>query len=315
MKRLAVIGALAALAAAGSGVGMSSATFTAHEEFTGTVSTASDWVAPAVTLTAPADDSYKNSTSVTVSGAAGNAAGDDTTVTLNVYSGSAATGTPIITRSVTRSGASWSTTLTGLSQATYTVQATQSDTSDNTGTTSANTFTVDTVAPTRVSVSAANGSGGTIGHPDSGDTITFTYSERMLPSSILPGWNGTSAATVRVRFFSGGSADSFTVLDSTNAASLRLENGNATSSGGVTLGTKDYVTATTTFPATLTQSSDGKSFVVALTGASNVPSAIVSGSQSARAMTWTPKTGATDMASNGLASLASWTETDNDRDF
>ena len=37
MKRLAVIGALAALAAAGSGVGTSAATFTAHDAFTGTV--------------------------------------------------------------------------------------------------------------------------------------------------------------------------------------------------------------------------------------------------------------------------------------
>jgi hypothetical protein len=314
VKRLAVIGVLGALVAAGAGVGTSSARFTAHEEMTGTVSTASDWVAPAVTLTTPADDSYKTSTSVVVSGAAGNAAGDSTTVTLNVYSGSTATGTPVITRSVTRSGATWSTTLTGLSQATYTVQATQSDGSDNTATTSANTFTVDTVAPTRVSMSAVNGSG-TVGHPDAGDAITFTYSERMLPSSILPGWSGTSAATVKVRFYSGASVDSFTVLDSGSAANLRLEAGNATSSGGVTLGTTNYVTGTATFSATLTQSADGKSFVVTLTGAADVPSRIVSGSQSARTMIWTPKTGATDMAANGLASLATWTETDNDRDF
>jgi hypothetical protein len=313
VKPLAVIGALVALAAAGSGVGTSSATFTAHEAFTGTVTTASDWVAPGLTLTAPADGSSKNSTTVTVSGAAGNASGDDTTVTLNVYSGSGATGTPLLTRAVTRSGATWSTSLTGLGQATYTVQATQSDNAGNTTTTPEATFTVDTIAPTRVSMSAANGTG-TVGHIDAGDTITFTYSEPMLASSILSGWSGSSAASVKVRFFSGSSTDSFTVLDANSGANVKLEAG-TTATGGVSLGNNNYVSGTVNFSATLTQSADGKSFTVTLTGSADQPSRIVSGSQSAKNMTWTPKTGPTDLAGNGLASTATWTETDNDRDF
>jgi len=311
VKRVAVIGVLAALAAAAAGVGTSSARFTAHDEFSGTISAASDWVGPALTLTAPSDDSYKTSTSVTVSGAAGNATGDDTTVTVNLYSGTAATGTPV-TRTVTRSGATWSTTFTGLSQTTYTAQATQSDSSGNTTTSAANTFTVDSVAPTRVSMSAANGTG-TAGHLDAGDAITFTYSERMLPSSILSSWSGTSAAVVKVRFFSG-SNDTFTVLDSGNGANLKLEAG-TTASGGVNLATGNYVTGTVTFSATLTQSTDGKSFIVTLVGAADQPSRIVSGSQSAKNMIWTPKAGSTDMAGNLLSSTATWTETDNDRDF
>jgi hypothetical protein len=312
VKRLAVIGALAALAAAGSGVGTTGANFTAHEAFTGTVTTASDWVAPSLTLTAPADGSYRNSTTVTVSGAAGNASGDDTTVTVNVYSGSSASGTPVLTRAVTRSGATWSTTLTGLGQATYTVQATQSDSAGNTTTTPETTFTVDTVAPTRVSMSAANGTG-TVGHIDAGDTITFTYSEPMLASSILSGWSGSSAASVKVRFFSGNS-DSFTVLDASSAANVKLEAG-TTGAGGVSLGSGNYVTGTVTFSATLTQSADDRSFTVTLTGTPDQPSRIVSGSQAAKNMTWSPKSGPTDLAGNGLASTASWAETDNDRDF
>ena len=32
-------------------------------------------------------------------------------------------------------------------------------------------------------------------------------------------------------------------------------------------------------------------------------------------MTWTPKAGPTDLATNELASTAAWTETDADRDF
>lgn len=314
MKRLAVIGALAALAAAGSGVGTSGANFTAHESFTESVTTASDWVAPSLTLTAPADGSFKNSTTVAVSGAAGNAAGDDTTVTLNVYAGSTATGTPVVTRAVTRSGATWSTTLTGLGQGDYTVQATQSDSSDNTTTTPEVTFTVDTVAPTRVSMSAANGTG-TAGRLDAGDTITFTYSEPMLAGSILSGWSGSGAATVKVRFFNvSGSLDGFTVLDANSAANVKLDNG-TTTAAGVTLGANgNYVTGTVTFGATLAQSSDGRSFVVTL-GSPDTPSRIVATANPAKNMTWTPKSGPTDLALNGLASVASWTEIDNDRDF
>jgi hypothetical protein len=314
VKRLAVIGALAALAAAGSGVGTSGANFTAHEASTGSVTTASDWVAPSLTLTAPADGSSRNSTTVTVSGAAGNAAGDDTTVNLNLYSGSTATGTPILTRAVTRSGATWSTTLTGLGQATYTAQATQTDSSSNTATTPASTFTVDTTAPTRVSMAATNGTG-TAGHLDAGDTITFTYSERMLPSSILSGWSGTGAASVKVRFFNAGNGDSFTILDSAGAATLKLDNGTANGPGGVALGSSaNYVTNTVTFSATMTQSADGNSFAIVL-GSPDLPSRVVSTAVTAKSMTWTPKAGATDVAGNALTNTASWTETDTDRDF
>jgi hypothetical protein len=313
VKRLAVIGVLGALAAAGSGVGMSSAAFTAHEEFTGTVSTASDWVAPNVTLTSPADDSFQKSTTVTLSGAAGNASGDDTTVTVNIWSGTSASGTPLTTRTVNRSGATWSTSLFGMAAGTYTAQATQSDSSDNTATSAANTFTIDTTAPTRVSVGAANGSG-TAGHLDAGDAITFTYSERMLPSSILSTWSGSSPASVRVRFFTSSGGDSFTVLDSSSNPNVKLDNGTA-SSGGVSLGNSaNYVSGTVTFSATLTQSADGKSFIVTL-GSPDFSSRIVSSPVSGKNMTWSPTSGPTDMAGNGLASTSSFTESGNGRDF
>jgi len=159
---------------------------------------------------------------------------------------------------------------------------------------------------------AANGTG-TAGHIDAGDAITFTYSEPMLASSILSGWSGSSAASVKVRFFSGSSTDSFTVLDSGSAANVKLEAG-TTATGGVSLGSNNYVTGTVNFSATLTQSADGKSFTVTLTGAADQPSRIVSGSQSEKNMTWTPKAGPTDLAGNAL-SVTTFTESDNDRDF
>jgi hypothetical protein len=314
VKRLALIGVLAALCAAGAGVGTSSATFTAHDSFSGSISTAADWVAPALTLTAPADDSYQKTTTATVSGAAGNATGDSTTVTVNLYSGSSASGTPLTTRAVTRSAATWSTSFTSLAQGTYTVQATQSDSAGNTATTPANTFTVDTTAPTRVSIAAANGTG-TSGHLDAGDTITFTYSEPMLASSILSGWSGTSAATVKVRFFNvSSSLDGFTVLDSGSNANVKLDAG-TTSSPGVTLGSNaNYVSNTVNFTATLTRSADGKSFVVTLgtpDNSSRVNSAQVTGAN----ITWTPKAGPTDLAGNALAGTTSYTQTGSGRDF
>jgi len=314
VRRLAVIGALAALAAAGSGVGTSAATFTAHDAFTGTVSTASDWVAPTVTLTAPADGSYQKTTAVTLSGAAGIAAGDDTTVTVNVYAGTAATGTPTLTRPVTRSGATWTTSVTTLPQGTYTAQATQSDSAGNTTTTATRTFTIDTTAPTPVSISAVNGTG-TAGHLDAGDVITFTYSEAITPSSILAGWNGTGAATVNVKFFNLSSTlDGFTVLDANSAANIKLDAG-TTSSPGVTLGTNtNYVTNTVTFTGSTTRSPDGKSFVIVL-GANDKPTRIVSTPVSSARMTWTPKAGPTDLAGNVLTNTTAFTETDTDRDF
>jgi hypothetical protein len=312
VRQAVVIGALAALLAASSGVHTSRAAFTAQDEFTATVSTAADWVAPAVTLTTPADDSYSKTTSITLSGAAGNATGDSTTVTLEVFSGPAATGTPVLTRAVTRSSATWSTSVTTLGQGVYTAQATQTDSAGNATTSTPHTFTIDTAAPTRVSIAAANGAG-TSGHLDSGDTITFTYGEPMLASSVLSGWSGASPATVNVRFFSG-STDAFTVLDSGTAANVKLDAGTI-AGGGVSLGSgANFVSGTVTFGATLERSTDGKSFVVTLDSPS-IASRVVSARTGTANMTWTPKAGSTDLAGNALASTASWTETDGDRDF
>ena len=312
MKSLAVIGTLAALLAASHAVGSSKAAFIAHDEFIASVSTAADWIAPAVSLTTPAADSYTKSTSVTLSGAAGNASGDSTTVTLEVYSGAAATGTPVLIRAVTRATTTWTTAVTTLGEGTYTARATQADSAGNAGTSSARTFTIDTTAPARVSLAAANGTG-TSGRLDAGDAITFTYSEPMLASSILSGWTGASAATVKVRFFSGAQ-DAFTVLDSTSAANVKLDAGTI-NGGGVALGSgANFVSGTVNFTAALTQSADDKSFVVTL-GSPDNTSRVVSTRTGTANMTWTPKAGPTDLATNALASTAAWTETDGDRDF
>jgi len=124
------------------------ASWTAASAPSSSVTVVNDNAPPAVTLTTPADGSATNDTTPRLSGAAGNATGDSTTVTVRLYSGSAATGSPLQTLTPTRSGASWSTDAAALGEGTYTVQAMQTDSASNTGTSSANTFRVETVAPT-----------------------------------------------------------------------------------------------------------------------------------------------------------------------
>jgi hypothetical protein len=107
-----------------------------------------DTSAPALTLTSPADGSATASTAPTISGAAGNAPGDSSTVTVTIYEGTGTGGRVDQTLSVMRSGASWSTSAKKLTQGTYTARAAQPDTAGNIATSTANTFVVDTTAPT-----------------------------------------------------------------------------------------------------------------------------------------------------------------------
>ena len=309
MSTRVLLGALAILLVAAGTVRLSSAAFTAKTSNKGTsFSTAADWVAPALTLTSPGNGSFTNDTTPTVSGAAGNAAGDASTVTAQLFSGSTATGTALQTRAATRSGATWTTTATALANGTYTAQATQADSAGNTATSTANSFTVDTVLPTPTAISAANG-GTRAGLLEAGDSITFTYSEPILPTSVLSTFTGASA-TVGVRFINSATLDGFTVVDSSGAATLKLDNG-TTATAGVSL-RGEYVRSTATIAATMTRSADGRSFTIVL----GTVSAAVAATSAATAknMSWVAKAGATDRAGNAVAT-ATVAETDTDVDF
>ncbi|MEA2251316.1 MAG: chitinase [Solirubrobacteraceae bacterium] len=298
---LAILGVL--LAALGA-VRTSGATFTASAAPNGaSFATASDWVAPAVTLTTPVAAAFLSTATPTLSGVAGIAAGDLATVTVRVYSGASATGTPVQTRTATASGTAWTTTATTLADGQYTAQATQSDGAGNTGTSAALTFTVDTAKPTATSVSTTNKAGTTAGHLDSGDVVTFAYAEAVAPVSVLAGWSGASTS-VKVRFTNGsfGATDTFTVLDAGANATVHL--GSVDTKG-------DFVSATATFAATMARSADGASIVVTLgTPASVQPTAVA-----AKNMVWTVGAGIADLAANAIATPATWTETDGDVDF
>ena len=292
---------LAAVLAAAFAVQGSQATFTATKANAGSSFTTAAKFAPVVSLTTPANGSATNDTTPTLSGAAGNTAGDNQPVTVKIYSGTAATGTPVQTRTPNRTGATWTTTLTtALAVGTYTAQATQTDTSGNTGTSTANTFTVDTTKPSAAGIVAANKAGGTAGKIESGDTLTFTYSEPITAASVWSGWDGSSTA-VNVRFTNSGTADTVTVVTATT--------------GTVKLGTVatngNYVIATSTFASTMVRSADGASIVVTL----GTPASVQGTAVTAKNMAWTPVVGIVDLAGNTSTTATPFTETDTDIDF
>jgi hypothetical protein len=108
-----------------------------------------DRVAPAVTLTTPANGATTESP--VFSGAAGTAAGDSTNVTVQVYPGSTPTGAPVATEAGTVTAGAWSVPTIDLPPGSYTAQAHQTDSAGNAGNSATRTFTVSAPAePTPV---------------------------------------------------------------------------------------------------------------------------------------------------------------------
>jgi hypothetical protein len=299
MTRIVVL--LAAVLAAAAAVQGSQATFTASATNAGSSLTTKSNFPPDVTLTAPAAGATTGSLP-TLSGAAGSNTGDSSTVVVKIYSGSSTAGTVVQTRNVTRSGATWTWTLTtALASGTYTAQATQTDTSIQTGASEAVTFTADATKPTAVSVVAANKAGGTAGKIENGDTITFTYSEAIDPASVLSGWNGASTA-VRVRFTNSAAGDTFAIRASGPVAIATL---------GSVATTGDYVSATSDVLATMERSADGASVVVTL----GTPSTAQATAVTAKNMSWTLGAGIKDLVGNTITTPATYDETDSGVDF
>jgi hypothetical protein len=264
-----------------------------------------------VAITAPTALAAVTTRTPAITGTAGNATGDSTTVTVRLYAGASPTGTPVQTLSATRTTTTWTATPASLANGTYTAVATQADGSGNTGTSTAVTFTVK-VPPRAVMISAANG-GTRAGRLERGDTITFTFDEPIAATSILSTFTG-ACASVNVRFFHNTAGDRFTVLDSANAANVKLDGG-TTTTGGVDTKATALVTATATFTgSTMTQSADGKSFTIVLGTAPTT--GLGTTAATAANMSWTPKAGPTDVATGtALTSVAAVSETDNDIDF
>ncbi len=109
----------------------------------GALSVRVDTVAPAVGLTTVAPDPSDGTPDL--AGPAGTALGDAATVTVKIYTGTSASGDATQTLTPPVLSSAWATTPSpALADDVYTAQATQTDVAGNTGTSAADTFTVDT---------------------------------------------------------------------------------------------------------------------------------------------------------------------------
>jgi hypothetical protein len=156
-----------------------------------------DETAPALTLTTPANGSATTDLTPSISGAAGNASGDSTTVTVRIYSGTGTGGSVVQTLTPTRSSNMWSTTAAALAQGTYTVQATQTDTAGNVATSAANTFTVDTTAPS-VTVNQKAGQTDPVNALPIVFTVTFSEAVTGFTAADLTRAGTSTGGTVAV---------------------------------------------------------------------------------------------------------------------
>jgi hypothetical protein len=161
--------------------------------------------------------------------------------------------------------------------------------------------TVDNTAPSGTDVQTAN-LAATVARPETGDTLTFTFSEPIDPASILAGWTGNSTGVV-VRIVNAALAapDTLQVHDSANSAQLPV--------GGVDLGASGYVGGllggeTALFGATGTASTmtlSGSTVTIVLGTASGqaATTALLNNT-----MTWTPSATATDRAGSAGTTTA-----------
>jgi hypothetical protein len=166
-------------------------------------------------------------------------------------------------------------------------------------------FNIDNTHPTAVNFTTTNG-GSNFNRLEQGDTFTLTYSENMLPASIIAGWNGATTLDVVVRVTNNSGNDTLTVYNDTNSTLLKL--------GTVELQRSYVGQSSTTFGASGTHSTltmSGSSFTIALGtwDGSGTMNTVSNGN-----VRWDPDTSATDLAGN-TASTNPFNETDNDRDF
>jgi chitinase len=146
------------------------------------------------------------------------------------------------------------------------------------------TAVADRAGPVAVDVQAANGTG-TAGRIDSGDVVTYTFSEPMSAGSIKSGWSGASLA-VTVALGSNGTNDTVVV-----------------STAGVNLGTigtgANYVGGNRTVSATMALGGA----TLTLTFTSTAPPGQLNTIASST-MIWTPSTAAADLAGNAMVATA-----------
>jgi chitinase len=129
------------------------------------------------------------------------------------------------------------------------------------------------------------GNAGTAGLLGAGDWVRLTWSETILPSSVLAGFSGSSQA-ILVKLTDNGSNDQ---MDFYNAAGTTRLNLTATAAD-LKLG-GNFVTSAVNFNATMAQSASSITITLGTQSGPGTLATAVAGT-----MTWKPSAGATDAA-------------------
>jgi Big-like domain-containing protein len=242
--------------------------------------------APTVTLNDPGSPLGGT---VTVSATASDGGGIASVAIQRKLSTASTWTTTICTDTTSSYSCAWNTT--GVADGNYDLRAIAVDNAGRSTTSAVVTARrVDNTAPTGSNVQVANGSG-TAHKMDTGDTLTFTWSEQISPDSILSGWNGSST-TVTVHVTDNNSNDTLSIWDAANTTRLRI-----TGASDLTLRADRTASAGAVFTATAVQS--GASVTITL-GA--LQSGTSKTNTKSSAMAWTPSTFATDLAGNAVSS-------------
>jgi hypothetical protein len=177
----------------------------------------------------------------------------------------------------------------GLTAGSKTYTLTMSDNAGNSGSASGSVTVVIPTGPAAVDIQTTNKAGGTVGRPESGDVITYTFSTAMAPGSIMTGWTGTSAS-VDVTFGNnacGPANDSLFVTLVGTATPVNL--------GSVCLGSNYANGNNKTSTSTMVMA--GNSVGITLGTVSNS----IKTSTTPFAMQWTPVAAATDVSGNACS--------------
>jgi hypothetical protein len=161
-----------------------------------------------------------------------------------------------------------------LADGAYDVRSIATDTAGNQTTSAVVSAYVNNTGPTGTDVQGTNG--GVNDRLDAGDTVVFTYSTTMLPSSILTGWSGSSTA-IKVRVNNGGASDSMEFYDNANTTPLGL-----LATGTALAINIDHVTAPSLFNATIVRSGAN----ITVTIGTLISGAVTSNPKGKNAMVW-----------------------------
>jgi hypothetical protein len=148
--------------------------------------------------------------------------------------------------------------------------------------------TIDNTVPAASDIQTTNVGSGTPGRPEAGDTVVFTFTEAVEPTTILAGWNGSSTpVTLRLIQQNGTPGDRVQVWDAGNTTQLPF---------GLIRLFNHYVTADRAFSGS-TMMMSGSTITVTL----GTPGGAVSTATGTGDISWGPTTTVTDRAGNACS--------------